>query len=74
MIGAAIFGPSTALADCKDEWICVDAINRGSNVELRAKNLREYPITYTLRIRTRDLTVTGYVDQATAVRMLAGAL
>jgi len=59
LIGAAIFGSSTALADCKDEWICVDAISRGSNVELRAKNLREYPITYTLRIRTRDLTVDG---------------
>jgi murein DD-endopeptidase MepM/ murein hydrolase activator NlpD len=54
-----IFGSSTVLADCKDEWICVDAINRGDDVELRAINLREYPITYTLRIRTRDLTVDG---------------
>lgn len=48
-----------AVADCKDEWICVDAVNQGGNVELRAKNLREYPITYTLRIRTRDLIVDG---------------
>ena len=37
----------------------MDAISRGSNVELHAKNLREYPITYTLRIRTRDLAVDG---------------
>ena len=49
----------SATADCKDEWICVDAVNQGGNVELRAKNLREYPITYTLRIRTRDLIVDG---------------
>lgn len=49
----------TASADCKDEWICVDAVNEGGNVELRAKNLREYPITYTLRIRTHDLSVDG---------------
>ncbi len=48
-----------AMSDCRDEWICVDAINQGGNVELRAKNLREYPITYTLRIRTQDLSVDG---------------
>lgn len=48
-----------ASADCKDEWICVDTVNQGGNVELRAKNLREFPITYTLRVRTRDLSVDG---------------
>ena len=48
-----------AVADCKDEWICVDAVNEGGNIELRAKNLRDFPITYTLRIRTRDLKVDG---------------
>ena len=46
-------------ADCKDDWICVDTISQGGNVELRARNLRDYPITYTLRIRTRDLKVDG---------------
>ena len=50
---------SSAFANCKDEWICVDAVNQGGNVELRAKNLRDFPITYTLRIRTRDLSVDG---------------
>lgn len=49
----------SAFADCKDEWICVDAVNQGGNIELRARNLRDYPITYTLRIRSRDLTVDG---------------
>ena len=49
----------SASADCKDESICVDAIRQGGNVELRAKNLREYPITYTLRIRTRNWIIDG---------------
>jgi murein DD-endopeptidase MepM/ murein hydrolase activator NlpD len=60
LVGAALFAAAhAASADCKDEWICVDAVNQGGNVEFRAKNLREYPITYTLRIRTRDLNVDG---------------
>lgn len=60
MIVAVLIAAShSATADCKDEWICVDAIDQGGNVELRAKNLREFPITYTLRIRTRDLIVEG---------------
>lgn len=49
----------SASADCKDESICVDAIRQGGNVELRAKNLRAYPITYTLRIRTRNWIIDG---------------
>ena len=50
---------STALANCKDDWICVDEINQGGNIELRAKNLREFPITYTLSINTRYWLVDG---------------
>ncbi len=41
---------STAGAECRDGWICVDEIRRGDLVELRARNLRDYPITYTLRV------------------------
>jgi len=37
----------------------VEALDQGGNVELRAENLREYPITYTLKVRTRDLRVDG---------------
>jgi murein DD-endopeptidase MepM/ murein hydrolase activator NlpD len=50
---------SPLLADCRDEWICVDAVNQGGNVELRAKNLRDYPVTYTLRVRTEYFDVAG---------------
>ena len=55
---AAIIG-SPVLADCRDDWICVDAVDQGGNVELRAKNLQDYPLTYTLRVRTRYFDVAG---------------
>ena len=60
MSGFAVLVATNANAsDCKDEWVCVDAVNEGGNVELRARNLREYPITYTLGIRSRDVAVDG---------------
>ena len=60
MIGLALFAAGSTLgADCEDEWICVDTVNDGGNVELHARNLRDYPVTYTLRIRTRDNIIRG---------------
>jgi murein DD-endopeptidase MepM/ murein hydrolase activator NlpD len=56
---AALFASSPLFADCRDEWICVDAVDQGGNVELRAKNLRSFPVTCTLRVRTRHFDVTG---------------
>jgi murein DD-endopeptidase MepM/ murein hydrolase activator NlpD len=55
----ALLAGSAAVADCRDDWICVDAIDQGGNVELRAQNLRDYPLTYTLRVRTDYFDVTG---------------
>jgi murein DD-endopeptidase MepM/ murein hydrolase activator NlpD len=54
-----LLGASPLLADCRDDWICVDAVNQGGNVELRAKNLRDYPVTYTLKVRTEYFEVAG---------------
>lgn len=50
---------AAAQADCRDDWICVNAVDQGGNVELRARNLQDYPLTYTLRVRTRYLDVAG---------------
>ena len=55
----AVIVSSSAFADCRDDWICVDAVDQGGNVELRAKNLQDYPVTYTLRVRTRYFDVAG---------------
>ena len=47
-------------ADCRDGWICVDRIAAGDDIELRARNLGDFPITYTLRIRGgRELRPAG---------------
>ena len=50
---------NSSSADCKDDWICIDAVNQGNNVALHARNIGDYPITYTLSIHTRHLHVDG---------------
>jgi len=59
LAAAVTFAVTPALADCRDNWICVDAVSQGGNVELRAKNLRDFPVTYTLAVRTRYFDVAG---------------
>lgn len=54
-----LLAQAPAAADCKDEWFCVDELRQGGNIEIRARNLREFPITYTLRVRTGGLHVDG---------------
>jgi len=48
-----------ANADCKDDWICIDEIRIDGDVELRARNLREFPVTYTLRVSAKHYSVKG---------------
>ena len=60
MAAACLFAAASSSAEgCKDEWFCVDAINQDGAIELRAKNLKNYPITFTLRVRTDDMFVDG---------------
>ena len=56
---AALLCQNSAVAACADDWLGVDEIRDGDNIELRATNLREFPITFTLRVRTRDLVADG---------------
>lgn len=56
---ASLAASAATAADCKDNWICVDAVDQGGNVELRARNLRAYPVTFTLRLRSKDVLVDG---------------
>jgi murein DD-endopeptidase MepM/ murein hydrolase activator NlpD len=64
----AVLAGSAAFADCREDWICVNALDQGGNVELRAENLQDYPVTYTLRVRTSDFEVSG---PSTVTRTLA---
>ena len=50
---------NSAWAECADDWLGVDEVREGGNIELRATNLKEFPITYTMRVRTRGLTIDG---------------
>ena len=60
MAAALIFAAASSSADsCKDEWFCVDALNQDGAIELRAKNLRNYPITFTLRVKSEDMHIDG---------------
>ena len=43
--------PTTVLADCRENWICVETISLGDEIALLARNLADYPITYTLKLR-----------------------
>jgi len=56
---AALSTANTAMAACADDWLDVEEIREDGSIELRARNLREFPITFTLRVRTRNLVTNG---------------
>ena len=56
---ALITLPMAASGACKDDWICVDEIRNGGDVELLARNLQDFPITYTLRVEAKNFSVAG---------------
>jgi len=59
---------SAAAASCRNDWVCIDALSQGSEIELRARNLGDYPITYTVRVNARNLQPSG---PTTVTRTLA---
>jgi murein DD-endopeptidase MepM/ murein hydrolase activator NlpD len=61
-------GAGNAWAECQDDWICVDTVDQGDDVALRARNLRDYPITYTVNVRNKYLRSS---DASTVTRTLA---
>ncbi len=58
-LSIASFLPATSFADCDDNWLCIDEVQRGRDVELFARNLGDYPITYTLNVKPRNFDVVG---------------
>ena len=59
---------ASASTNCKDDWICVDAVAKGDAVELHARNLGDYPITYTLQVRPQDQDSSDTVTRTLAPR------
>lgn len=56
---AALLYQNTAVAACADDWLGVDEVSDSGNIGLLATNFREFPITFTIRVRSRNLVVKG---------------
>lgn len=44
-------------ADC--DWLCIDEVRQRGNVEVRAANQRDVPITFSMRVRSRNMHADG---------------
>jgi murein DD-endopeptidase MepM/ murein hydrolase activator NlpD len=53
---AALLAQSNVHAKCIDDWLAIDEIRDGEQVALRATNLQDFPITYSVRVRSDSLT------------------
>ena len=53
---------------CSSDWLCINAVREAGNIELLAANLRDVPITFTMRVRAgrmianRPTTVTETLE------------
>jgi murein DD-endopeptidase MepM/ murein hydrolase activator NlpD len=59
---ALLVGPALAFANestlrCSGDWMCIDAVEQAETVELRAANVSDVPITFTLKVRSRHMRV-----------------
>ena len=67
--GAILALPAVAATRCKDDSICVDEIYNGGDVQLRTRNLRDFPITYTIAVDAKNYSIPG---SNTRTQTLAG--
>lgn len=56
---ALLVAQHAAFAECDNDLLGVYEERNGSNIRLHATNLGEFPITFTMRVRTRGLTAEG---------------
>lgn len=68
LAGVTAAAPAYAGADCKDESVCITALEEGETVRVQARNLKDFPVTYTLRVRASNYDIDG---PATVTRTLA---
>ena len=59
LIIGSIVCQNNAWGKCIDDWLEIDEVHKGDAIELHATNLREYPITYSMRVRTKGLSADG---------------
>ncbi len=56
---ALVLATGAHAADCKDDSVCIDAVESSNGVRVEARNLKEFPVTYTLRVRADNYAVSG---------------
>lgn len=44
---------------CSGDWMCIRSVAKGNGVEVRAANLQDVPITFTLRVRVTNMSTNG---------------
>ena len=59
-----------AYSTCQDEWVCIDNIGNGDSIELRARNLQDFPLTYTLQVESDSYLVDGAKSVTRTLRPL----
>ena len=59
IVTSLLIASGAANSGCQDAWVCVDDVRSGDNVELRARNLQDFPLTYTLQVKSASYSVEG---------------
>jgi len=67
LLAALLASLPAKAADCKDQSVCIDAVEAGNRVSLTAQNLKNFPVTYTLSVKAGDYAIDG---PATVTRTL----
>lgn len=68
-----LVGTQSVSAKCEEDLICVNAVDQGDDVTLHARNLADYPITYTIKLQHRYLTRTLAPRQSEQIFEVASA-
>lgn len=76
-IAAILLCQSSAWAQCVDDWLAVEQVYDGDNIQLLATNFQQYPLTYSVRVRSpawsggRSRTVSKSLDGGQTERVLS---
>ena len=68
-LGACLLAAGSSAAECDDNFICIHEDERNGRIVLRAENRSKFPITYTVKLRTREMKTQG---PRTVTRTLTG--
>ncbi len=74
VLGLLFLAGAVLADDCREDLFCVSAIDQDGAIELRARNYRNHPITYTLRVNADDTTNPQTVTRTLAPQASESAI